>query len=245
MKFSDRLIQATREKKTPLIVGIDPRLASLPAALKPDSAKTYEQQAERFEIFGKAIIDVVHSLVPAVKPQAAFFEMLGPPGMTALFNVVRYAKAKGLLVIMDAKRGDIGSTAQAYANAFLGDEANSAWGCDCLTVNPYLGDDSLQPFVERCIQTKSGIFVLVRTSNPGGKMLQARVSDGEAIYHTVGRYVQDLSQADLGENGYGEIGAVIGATHPDQLFELRQKMPNTIFLVPGFGAQGGSATDIA
>ena len=244
MNFSDRLIQAIIDKQTPLVVGLDPRVERLPATLRPDS-KSSDKLAAAFEKFCREVIDAVEGLVPAVKPQAAFFELLGPAGSQALFNVVRYAQQKKLIVIMDAKRGDIGSTAEAYASAFLGESPLGGWASDCLTVNPYLGDDSLTPFVDRCRATDSGIFVLVRTSNPGGQMLQELVVDGRKIYSIVGQHVQQLASLDPGKFGYGSVGAVVGATHPQQLSELRKEMPNAIFLVPGIGAQGATAQDIA
>ena len=245
MNFADRLINKIKSKKTPLVVGLDPRANRLPNdfGVRDDSPRA--AIANAYESFCCEIIDVVSPLVPAVKPQAAFFENLGPAGMQALWNVVRHAQSKDLLVIMDAKRGDIGSTAQAYASAFLGNTEDSAWGCDCLTVNPYLGDDSLEPFVDRCQSTQSGIFVLVRTSNPGGRMLQELVAEQQKIYSIVADHVQKLAFDTKGENGYGSVGAVIGATNPEQLAILRQRMPNSIFLVPGIGAQGGTAADVA
>ena len=243
--FADRLNHAIQSKQTVLMVGLDPRAQRLPTDLQVSSSSNYSKTAEAYEVFCKRIIDVVAPLVPCVKPQAAFFEEQGPSGTQALWNVVRYAQAAGLIVIMDAKRGDIGSTAQAYASAYLGDSTDSAWGCDALTVNPYLGDDSLTPFVERCGETGCGIFVLVRTSNPGGKMLQELQTDNQKIYALVGKHVQQLAESTLGNSGFGAVGAVVGATNPAQLAELRQLMPNTIFLVPGFGAQGGTAEGVA
>ncbi len=193
----------------------------------------------------REIIDIVAPLVPCVKPQAAFFEAIGPSGMTALAEVVSYAKECGLIVVMDAKRGDIGSTAQAYAAAFLGERPRSPWGCDSLTVNPYLGDDSLEPFFKTAVANDAGLFVLVKTSNPGGKTFQELKTDAGFVYQHVADLVQSLSKQSLGTFGYGAVGAVVGATYPEQLTELRQRMPNTFFLVPGFGAQGGTASDIA
>lgn len=245
MNFADRLNNTIQQKKTPLVVGLDPRAERLPKSFAVDTTHDPQDLASIYEQFCKEIIDVVSPLVPAVKPQAAFFENLGPSGMSALWQVVRYAQSKGLLVIMDAKRGDIGSTAEAYATAFLGNESDSAWGCDALTVNPYLGDDSLEPFTNRCIETGSGIFVLVRTSNPGGKMLQELVASEQKIYSIVADHVQGLAKQTIGQTGYGCVGAVVGATNPQQLAILRKQMPNTIFLVPGIGAQGGTARDVA
>ena len=250
--FGDRLTDAIVSKKTPLVVGLDPRIEQLPENLDSTSgASSAERQAEITAQFCCEVIDVVADLVPAVKPQAAFFERLGWHGMVVLSRVIDYAAQRGLMVILDAKRGDIGSTAQAYASAYLGPKPQSAWGCDCLTVNPYMGNDTLEPFVEVAKQSGSGIFVLVKTSNPGSGTIQEKVvsatssSDQQKIYRIVAENVQQLSADSAGESGYGNIGAVIGATYPDQLAELREAMPNTIFLIPGFGAQGGSATDVA
>jgi len=252
--FGDRLTAAIIKKKTPLVVGLDPRFNQLPENLtSSSSASSAEKQAEMTAQFCCELIDVVADLVPAVKPQAAFFEKLGWHGMVVLSRVVDYAAQRGLLVIMDAKRGDIGSTAQAYASAYLGTKPQSVWGCDCLTVNPYMGNDTLQPFVEVANQTGSGIFVLVKTSNPGSGTIQERVvgaagatgSADQKIYQIVAQEVQRLSADSAGQSGYGNVGAVVGATYPEQLAELRESMPETIFLVPGFGAQGGSAADVA
>jgi len=166
-------------------------------------------------------------------------------GMAVVDGVVDYAADKGLIVIMDAKRGDIGSTAQAYAAAYLGPKPESAWGCDCLTVNPYMGDDTLTPFVDAANRSGSGLFVLAKTSNPGSDWIQAKAENDQPIYHLVADEIQRLSANNLGESGYGNIGAVVGATYPEQLSELRERMPNTLFLIPGFGAQGGTASDVA
>jgi len=187
---------------------------------------------------------VVARLVPAVKPQAAFFEQLGPPGMAALHEVVQYARQAGVLVILDGKRNDIGSTAEAYAEGYLGDEPRG-WGADALTVSPYLGEDSLRPFVEVCRRRGAGIFVLVKTSNPGGGQFQDLVADGRPLYRHVAEFVQRLAVETQGACGYGAVGAVVGATYPEQLAELRGAMPDTWFLVPGYGAQGGAARDVA
>lgn len=243
--FGDRLTAAIIAKQTPLVVGIDPRAGQLPKSLQPSDSLDLAAMANAFRKFSFEIIDAVACLVPAVKPQAAFFEQLGPLGMSALADVIDHAHAAGLLTIMDAKRGDIGSTAAAYAAAYLGVKPLSPWGCDSLTVNPYLGDDSLEPFVTVANQTGSGIFVLAKTSNPGSHTIQEKIVDDQPIYAIVARMIQDLSAQNIGSAGYGNIGAVIGATYPEQLAELRQAMPNTLFLIPGFGAQGGTAQDVA
>jgi len=217
----------------------------LPEGIRPADGASADEQAEAYSQFCRGVIDVVAPLVPAVKPQAAFFEQLGPPGMSVLADVIRYAQEKGLLVILDGKRNDIGSTASAYADGLLGREKPFGWGADALTVSPYLGDDSLAPFVEVAVQRGAGIFVLVKTSNPGGGMFQDLVAEGMPVYRHVARYVEQQAAATACTNGYGAVGAVVGATYPAQLAELRAEMPHTWFLVPGFGSQGGTAGDVA
>lgn len=242
--FGRRLSNAIAVRKTPALVGLDPRLEQIPEQLAGTcDPNDLNQIATVFERFCCGIIDVVGQLVPVVKPQSAFFEQLGPAGMSALARVNAYAHSKGLIVLLDAKRGDIGSTATGYAKAFV--SAANPWSSDALTVNPYLGDDSLQPFVDQCVKSGKGIFVLVKTSNPGSRVFQDRVADGNTIFEHVAQHVQSLAKEMASDEPYGSVGAVVGATHPQQLDELRTKMPNTIFLVPGFGAQGGSAADVA
>ena len=232
MNFSLVLSEAIRKKGNPVLVGLDPRLESLPGPRRSQFI------ADNFEYFCTAIIDIVAPLVPAVKPQSAFFEQYGTDGMIAMRNVIRYAKEKGLIVIFDGKRNDIGSTAEAYAAGILGTE--SAWGADALTVSPYLGDDSIEPFVKTAVERNAGIYVLVKTSNAGGKMLQDLVVDGKPIYWRVAEYVEQLAQRTS-----GSVGAVVGATWTEQLVELRQVMPSAPLLVPGYGTQGGTAKDVA
>jgi orotidine-5'-phosphate decarboxylase len=242
--FVDRLEAAVRRCRNPVLVGLDPRAEMLPPGLLSDpSNRRPDDLAAAYRQFCCGVIDVVGPLVPAVKPQAAFFEQLGPPGMDALAAVIRYARQKDLLVIVDGKRNDIGSTAAAYAAGFLG--RTSAWGADALTVSPYLGDDSLQPFVDAAVRQEAGVFVLVKTSNPGGRMLQDLVADGQTVYRHVARHVEHLAAATAGACGYGAVGAVVGATYPAQLAELRAEMPHAWFLVPGYGSQGGTAADVA
>lgn len=239
--FADRLAKQVLTCQNPVVVGLDPRYENLPAGLRMDHPNE-QQQADAYRLFCCEIIDVVATLVPAVKPQMAFFEQLGPRGCLALAAVIHYARQRGLLVILDGKRNDIGTTATAYAKAYLGDE--SPWGADALTVSPYLGDDSLTPFAETAAACGAGVFVLVKTSNPGGVTFQDVPCPDEPLYRRVGRLVESMAAGHCGEAGYGHVGAVVGATYPEQLAELRAAMPHTWFLIPGYGAQGGSAADV-
>jgi len=244
--FADRLIGAIRRKTNAVLVGLDPRAESLPKGLLAGEGN--EAVARAYVVFCRGIIDVVAPLVPAVKPQAAFFEQLGPAGCVALGEVVSYAAEKGLVVILDGKRNDIGTTAQAYAEGYLGTgvgSQESGWDADALTVSPYLGDDSITPFLTIAKERGAGIFVLVKTSNPGGGRFQDLVADGKPLYRHVAEFVEGLASKSRGSEGYGIVGAVCGATYPEQLAELRQAMPSTLFLIPGFGAQGGTAKDCA
>lgn len=246
--FADRLIAAVRGKRTPVLVGLDPRKEQLPPGLLVGDGPV--DVAAAYVRFCREVIDVVAPLVPAVKPQAAFFEQLGPPGCAALAEVIRYAASRELLVILDGKRNDIGTTAAAYADAYLGPGDRSPWGADALTVSPYLGDDSLTPFLSTAKERGAGIFVLVKTSNPGGGRFQDLVlrdaqGSSQTLYRRVAALVEDYSQQTQGAGGYGIAGAVVGATYPEQLAELRQAMPSTWLLIPGYGAQGGTARDCA
>ena len=249
--FAVRLTAALQRCQNPVLVGLDPRADQLPAGLLAETDRDNPQAvADAYGLFCRGIIDVVAPLVAVVKPQAAFFEQLGPSGTKALHDVVRYAQQAGLMVILDGKRNDIGSTATAYADAYLGAGEGSPWGADALTVSPYLGDDSLDPFVEVAQQREAGIFVLVKTSNPGGKTFQDLECDGQPLYRYVASLVEKLAATTLPTEGdqtvpYGAVGAVVGATYPEQLEQLRGAMPHSWFLVPGFGAQGGSAADVA
>lgn len=245
LHFADRLVEAVDRAGTALIVGIDPRFDQLPLTIT-GSIDPCDRSgvADAFAEFGCAIVDVVAGQVAAIKPQAAFFEMLGPPGMVALARVIDHARNSGMLVILDGKRGDIGSTAEAYAEGWLGPPGKSAWGCDALTVNPYLGDDSLLPFFDRASATGAGVFVLVKTSNPGSGTIQDLSCEGQSVYQRVARLVQQAAARTAGASGYGAVGAVVGATHPQHLAELRSAMPAALLLVPGYGAQGGKASDL-
>ncbi|HOP78520.1 MAG TPA: orotidine-5'-phosphate decarboxylase [Thermogutta sp.] len=249
-RFIDRLESAVRRRRTPVLVGIDPHLELLPPNVGAGDVENRwmlprEKLAEAVRVFCAGVLDVVASLVPAVKFQLAFFEQLGPEGMRVLLELVARARREGLLVILDGKRCDIGSTAAAYAQGMLGPPSVSPWGGDAITVSPYLGEDSLQPFVETAVARQAGIFVLVKTSNPGGGMFQDLVADGMPIYRHVARWVEHQAVTTKGQCGYGDVGGVVGATYREQLVELREAMPHTWFLVPGFGAQGATPRDVA
>lgn len=245
MHFGDHLAEQVQLKKSSVCVGLDPRWASLPAALRGTlDPKDVVKVAAAIQCFCQEVIDAVAEVAPIIKPQAAFFELLGPAGMQALAAVIVHARKRGLLVLLDGKRGDIGSTAEGYADAYLG--AASPWQCDALTVNPYLGDDTLEPFVKMANARDAGIFVLVKTSNPGSGFLQdLQVNGGQTIYQRVAETVESNAAASLGDSGYGSVGAVVGATYPEQLHELRSLMPHAWILIPGFGAQGGTPQDVA
>ncbi len=242
--FGDQLLQLVAHKGSAVCVGLDPRWSSLPDVIRTGiNPQDPQAVAGATECYCREVIDAVAAYAPVVKPQAAFFEQLGPAGMSALAGVIQYARKAGFLVLLDGKRGDIGTTAEAYADAYLG--AASIWQSDALTVNPYLGDDTLVPFVETCKLRDAGIFVLVKTSNPGSGFLQDRLLDGRTVYEQMAELVQRHALATIGNSSYGIVGAVVGATYPAQLAQLRAQMPNAWILIPGYGAQGGTAADVA
>ncbi|MCD6405329.1 MAG: orotidine-5'-phosphate decarboxylase [Planctomycetes bacterium] len=251
--FADRLIAEIEAKGTPAIVGIDPRLELLPLPVrrKFDGSKrgSLRSLVAALKAFSCEIVDIVAPHVPAVKPQVAFFEMYGWVGLQAYAEVVRYAKRAGLVVIGDVKRGDIGSTALAYARGHLGQVAVSGrlvgmWQEDAVTVNPYLGGDSIEPFLLEVNARGKGIFVLVRTSNPSGEEIQNLDAGGSPVYLHVARLVAGWGKDSIGVRGFSSVGAVVGATCPQEAGRIRQALPETIFLVPGYGAQGATAEDI-
>lgn len=250
-RFAERLHQAIQQKKTPALVGLDPRWEQLPADLRNRAQSAggseWEIQARAYEEFCFRVIDVVAGLVPAVKPQSAFFEATGPQGQIVLRNVIRRARDAGLIVICDAKRGDIGTTAEAYASAYLaGEDPDAApYASDALTINPYMGVDTLQPFVDRATEVGAGLYVLVRTSNPGARDFQDRATDGETLYSAVAAQVESLAKQTANGGAYGLVGAVTGATYPEELSILRKAMPHSPLLIPGYGSQGGTSKDVA
>jgi len=246
--YAERLHTRCRQLNTCALVGLDPRWDMLPEEIRAagDTENQVAARATAYKSFCMEIVDIVAPLVPAVKPQVAFFESLGPAGMLALQQVILYARDQGLVVIADAKRGDIGSTAQAYADTWLaGEDPDAApYAADALTVNPYLGEDTLQPFVDACVQRRAGLYVLVRTSNPGAAVFQDRVSEDQKLFEGVADVVQGLNQSNWEGDDWGGIGAVTGATWPAELTALRERMPNTPLLIPGYGSQGGTAEDV-
>jgi orotidine-5'-phosphate decarboxylase len=249
--FADRLTAAVRAKGNPLCVGLDPRWESLPRAVRARyDDGTLAGVARAYEDFCSRVLDLVAPLVPVVKPQSAFFEACGPDGLAVLQQLLRRAHDLGLITILDAKRNDIASTATAYADAAFGGIALDGktfpvWDADSLTVNPYLGRDALEPFLASARRSQRGLFVLVRTSNPGAGLFQDLLCDGRPLFLHVAEAVGGWTRENLGQCGYGDVGAVVGATHPRELALIRRQLPETWLLIPGYGAQGGSAADIA
>lgn len=238
--YAARLHAACREKRSAVCVGIDPRFEMLPTEFTSGRDHDAAARAEAFALWARELLDVVAPLAPVVKPQSAFFEALGAPGVAALEATVAAARERGLLVILDAKRGDIGSTAAAYAAAHLADN-----GADALTVNAYLGRDTLEPFLARCRDGGKGIYVLVKTSNPGSADFQdVGVMGGGLVRDRVAAAVRAVGASTPADGGgWNGVGAVVGATYPRELEELRAAMPHTPLLIPGYGAQGGGAED--
>jgi orotidine-5'-phosphate decarboxylase len=254
--FADRLAAAVRAKGNAVCVGLDPRWELLPVSLRArQGGATLASAAAAFEEFCGRVLDIVAPLVSVVKPQSAFFEACGPEGLAALQRLLRKARNLGLLTILDSKRNDIASTATAYADAAfagtsLAGRVHPVWEADALTINPYLGRDAVEPFIESARRVSAGLFVLVRTSNPGSGQFQNLLVSSETspvrpLYQHVGEAVAAWARENLGACGLGDVGAVVGATYPAELTTLRQLMPEVIFLVPGFGAQGGTAADVA
>jgi orotidine-5'-phosphate decarboxylase len=244
--FADRLIESVRRVGNPVVVGIDPRPEWLPESYRARrvAGAGEIETVTAVQYFCKHVVDVVAGRVCAIKPQCAYFERFGPLGMSVLGRVAEHAKRQGLLVIYDGKRNDIGATAQAYAEAYLSDD-DLDWRADALTINPYLGTDGITPFAEAARGAGKGVFVLVRTSNPSAREFQDLVCDGRPVYRHVADRLAEWAAPDRGESGYSLVGAVVGATYPQELTELRAALPGVIFLVPGYGAQGGSGTDVA
>lgn len=250
------LSEKIKQKQNPTVMGLDPLLDYIPNHIKIAAAEKFDDSSaaagEAIFNFNKALIDAVCDQIPAVKPQSAFYEMYGIDGLIALKKTAMYARSKGLYVIIDAKRGDIGSTAEAYSSAYLGEtsllkEKESFIACDCMTVNPYLGIDGIKPFLDNCVKYDKSIFILVKTSNKSsGDFQDIIIKDKEIpLYEIVAQKVTEWGRTfNIKNERYNPAGAVIGATYPKQLEILRAKMPDTFFLIPGFGAQGGNAGDV-
>ena len=237
MRFAERLHAGIIHKGTPLCVGLDPaRERMAPVLLEHSGNDPYKMLV----LFGRTVLDAVAPLVPIVKPQIAYFERYGLEGLRALETILQYARDKGVLIVLDAKRGDIGETSSAYAKAYLADDGPYGPLVDCLTVNPYMGPDAVEPFADAALKSGKGLFLLVRTSNPGAAHLQNLIADGKPVYAHVASLVDSFAQRQSGLAGYSDIGAVVGATLGSEARELRALLPRSIFLVPGVGAQGGS-----
>jgi orotidine-5'-phosphate decarboxylase len=251
--FVDRLIDQITAKKSHVVVGLDPTHENLPTPLLAQTSEDLEGISVAIVEFNKRIIDAVYDLVPAIKPQIAFYERYGIRGVEAFLKTVEYGKEKGLIVIEDAKRNDISSTAKAYSEGhigkvMLGRREIAAFDVDAITVNPFLGSDGVVPFLDSVIKNQKGIFVLVKTSNPSSIEIQdlpVRYLDKEfRLYEVVASLVNEWGKSSIGSYGYSSVGAVVGATFPEDIKILRRLMPNTYFLVPGYGAQGGSAQQV-
>lgn len=242
----DQLIEKIITMQNPTCVGLDAQLDYLPAEMR-EGVETCEQAADAILAFNKKIVDSVCDIVPAVKVQIAYYEQYGAAGVAAFFATVAYAKEKGLFVIADCKRNDIGSTAARYSAAYLGetalgDKTVRVAGCDFLTVNAYLGTDGVAPFLDDCKKFDTGLFILVKTSNPSsGELQDLKLADGRTVYECMGDMVEGWGAEFVGKYGYSAIGAVVGATHPAEAKILRDRLAHTFFLVPGYGAQGGNA----
>ncbi len=251
----DRMIENIVKMQNPTVAGLDPKLAYIPQYILDESTEKYgvslKAAANALFEFNKVLIDELCDIVPAVKPQAAYYEMYGFEGVKALEETIAYAKSKGMFVMTDGKRNDIGATMEAYATAHLGEtdvfgEKIAAFDADALTVNGYLGSDGINPLLKVCGEKDKGIFVLVKTSNKSsGELQDMKLENGNTVYAQMGEMCEKWGEELPGKYGYSGVGAVVGATYPAMLGELREKMPHTFFLVPGYGAQGGAADDVA
>lgn len=244
--FADRVAEAVERKRSQLLVGLDPRPELLPIELRGATHINRASAAEACERFCRGIVDAVAPYVIGVKPQLAFFEALGADGVRTFEAVCQYARSAGLLVVADGKRGDIGPTARAYAEAYVEPREGEPPLADALTVNPYLGRDSLEPFLAACRRSGAGLFCLVKTSNSGSADIQdLLLSDGRPLWHQVAELVADWGEAVVGQRGLSSVGAVVGATFPRAIGEARRLLPRAILLLPGIGAQGAGAADVA
>ncbi|MDD3277639.1 MAG: orotidine-5'-phosphate decarboxylase [Lachnospiraceae bacterium] len=248
----NQLIENIKRTKAPIVVGLDPMLSYVPEQVQKaafqEFGETLEGAAEAIWQFNKAIVDATYDLIPAVKPQIAMYEQFGVPGLAAYEKTVSYCQQKGLVVVGDIKRGDIGSTSEAYAIGHLGhvqvgSKSYAGFHEDFATINPYMGSDAVNPFIKVCKEEKKGLFVLVKTSNPSSGDFQDRLVDGRPLYELVGEKVAQWGDSFMGDS-YSYVGAVVGATYPEQGKALRKIMPHAMILVPGYGAQGGQGKDL-
>ncbi len=249
----DILQEKIREKKNPTVAGLDPRIEYVPAHIQKKSFEQYGETlagaADAVWQFNQGLIDALCDIVPAVKPQSAYYENMGWQGMAVMEKTIQYAREKGLYVIADIKRGDIGSTATAYAEGWLGVTKVGSVECpvfdaDCVTLNGYMGSDAIKPFLEQCAARNKSAFVLAKTSNPSSVELQDMVAGDRLVYTVMGDLIERWGKDTEGKFGYQALGAVVGATHPSVLKDLRRRLTHTFFLVPGYGAQGGTAADV-
>ena len=246
--FIDRLIAEIQSKKTPCIVGLDPAIERMPDSwlneqgIIPES--TIADRAEAIYQYNVMVLDAIADLVPAVKPQSAYYELFGSAGFMALEKTIMAARERGLLVVLDVKRGDIASTATAYAQSYLPSKPKRPYEADAMTIVPYLGSDCLDPFFTEAIKWGKGIFVCVKTSNPGASIIQEQKINNRYLYEIVADLIKPAADKSMGKSGYSAIGAVVGATYPEAAITLRQQLPNSLFLVPGVGAQGGGSEGI-
>jgi orotidine-5'-phosphate decarboxylase len=246
VNFADRVAEAVERKRSQLVVGLDPMVDLLPMELRGEAVLGRAAAAASVARFCKGIVDAVGPYVVAVKPQSAFFEALGSDGVRALEEVCDYARGAGLLVLLDAKRGDIGSTARGYATAYLEPREDGVPLADAMTASPYLGHDSVEPFLAACRRYGSGVFFLVRTSNAGAADIQdLAMSDSRPLWHHVAELVREWGEPLVGERGMSSVGAVVGATLPRAASDARKLLPRTPMLLPGVGAQGATPADVA
>ena len=247
----DRLIDKIKQTKNPTVMGLDPRYEMIPKCVTDKYTKDLNGVSKAIVEYNKELIDATYDIIPAIKPQIAFYEMYGIPGMEAFKQTCQYARQKKMIVIADIKRGDIGSTAKGYSNAYLGKtkigaKEQNIYDIDFVPVNPYMGTDCVKPFIEDCKKYQKGLFILVKTSNPSsGELQDLKLETGEEIYTQVAKLVEKWGEELRGKYNYSSIAAVVGATYPKQLEDIRKVAPHTYFLIPGYGAQGGKASDIA
>ena len=255
MNIMEKMAKRISELKNPTVAGLDTRIEYLPEEFVkevcPNGINSFEDAAEAVYQYNVRLVDALHDIVPSVKVQVAYYEMYGAAGMVAFEKTMAYAKQKGMIVMADVKRNDIGATAACYANAYVGKTPmpygeEQAFSSDIATINPHLGADGIKPFVDACAENGTGVYALVKTSNKSSGQLQdMKYEDGRTLYEAVADLVEEWGEETRGETGYSVIGAVVGATYPEQGTALRKRMPHTFFLVPGYGAKGATGKDIA